>query len=369
MNIIKNVKIINYNEIIECADIYIQDDKITQIIRNNNKANAIAVPGFIDTHIHGFKGYDVMEGTKAVKNISKYLAKHGTTSFMPTAMTNNWKVILKSLREIANNEVWVSKNLGIHIEGPFIGLSKKGAHKPEYLQRSNAQKINTLYSASLKQLKKISFDPLMVNIQTFKYLQNKLNIIGSIGHTNASLKVCDKFFENGCFSVCHLWNAMSGIDSRNPGLLQSSFLNNNSYAELIIDLLHVSKESLELTFLNKGYDKIIAISDAIKPAYTKNGDSISGDIPVTKNKLRIVLKGTNTIAGSGITIHDAFKNLIKIGVSMQNAVKLTSYNSAKYLKLENEIGVISPNYFADIVLLDTKNLKIKNVYINGNLIR
>ncbi|MCU9939539.1 hypothetical protein NW739_01845 [Mycoplasmopsis felis] len=73
----------------------------------------------------GFKGYDVVEGTKAVKNISKYLAKHGTTSFTPTAMTNNWKVILKSLREIANNEVWVSKNLGIHIEGPFIGLSKK----------------------------------------------------------------------------------------------------------------------------------------------------------------------------------------------------------------------------------------------------
>ncbi|WP_036458657.1 N-acetylglucosamine-6-phosphate deacetylase [Mycoplasma leonicaptivi] len=369
MKIINDVKIINHNQTINCADIYIQDEKIVKIVPNNNTATQIAVPGFIDTHIHGFMGYDVMEGEQATKMISKHLAQHGTTSFMPSAMTNEWNVILESLKNISKNQEWYSKNLGLHIEGPFIGTKKNGAHKPEFLKKCSIDSIDVLYNASNKQLKKISLDPDQIDKDTFLYTQDKLNIIGSIGHSNTSYQTAQEFFDLGCYSVCHLWNAMSGIDSRKPGLLQASLLNKNVYTEMIFDLLHISKESLDLTFRLKGFDHIIAVSDAIKPAYAPDGDSISGGIPITKKGLKITLKGTDTIAGSGITIHDAFKNLIKIGVSFENAVKLTSYNSAKYLKLENEIGVISQNYFADIVLLNPKTLELENVYINGEQIK
>ncbi|TDV22703.1 N-acetylglucosamine 6-phosphate deacetylase [Mycoplasmopsis mustelae] len=367
MQIIKNVKIINPNKIIECANILIQNNKIKDIIITNNKPEFIVVPGFIDTHIHGFYNYDIMQGQKAVEIISRKLALKGTTAFMPTLMTNKWEVILDALKNVSKNKKWVSRNLGLHLEGPFIGPSKKGAHKPEYLKKASLKDINTLYQASQQKLIKVSFDPLMVGLKEFLHMK-KLGIIGSIGHSNVDMHLANKYFENGCFSVCHAWNAMSGIDSRNPGLLQASLMNQNVYLEIIFDLLHISKESLTFTFINKGYDKIIAISDAIKPAYYKNGENISGDIAVVKKGLKITLKDSKTIAGSGICIHDAFKNLIKIGVHPCDVVKMTSYNSAKYLNLDNQLGKIQKNYLADLVLMDTK-YRIKHVYINGQKIK
>ncbi|MCU4706517.1 N-acetylglucosamine-6-phosphate deacetylase [Mycoplasma sp. CSL7503-lung] len=369
-NIIKieNVKIINPEKTIKNADLYIKDNKIFEIVEKDGEGQALLVPGFIDTHIHGIYNQDVMDGTNAVKIISKKLANHGVTSFMPTAMTNSWKTILKALKDVSENKTWVSRNLGIHIEGPFIGMSKKGAHKPEYLIKGTKTRVDKMYKTSNNMLKKISFDPLMVNLDVFKYMQSKLGIIGSIGHSSASFQIADKFFKNGCYSVCHMWNAMSGVDSRNPGLLEAALYNNDVYTELIIDLLHVSKESIDFSIKLKGVDKIIAISDSIKPAYAPNGENISGDIPVIKKGNLITLKGTNTIAGSGITIHDAFKNIVKIGYSLNDAVKMTSYNSAKYLNIQN-LGKIESGFLADLVILDKDTLKIKEVYIDGKKIK
>ncbi|MGZ9800584.1 N-acetylglucosamine-6-phosphate deacetylase [Mycoplasma sp. AC1221] len=360
---IENVKIINYNNIIDCADIYIKDHKIQKIIPNQNQAKYIAVPGFIDTHIHGFYNYDVMEGSDAVSAISKKLAQHGTTAFMPTLMTNQWQNILDVLDDVSKNAKYVARNLGLHLEGPFIANAKKGAHKFEYLKKPTVSDIEQLINASQNTLRKISFDPDVVDIEVFKQMQ-KHNIIGSIGHSATDFETTSKFFDNGCKSVCHLWNAMSGIDSRNPGLLQAALMNENTYVEMIFDLFHICKQSIWFTIKNKGFDKIIAVSDAIKPAYYKDGENISGDIPVIKDGLKITLKDSNTIAGSGISIHDAFKNLLSINVKSCDAVKMTSYNAAKYLGLNKKLGKIRTGYLADIVLMDY-NWNIKSVYIDG----
>ncbi|EIE40146.1 N-acetylglucosamine-6-phosphate deacetylase [Mycoplasmopsis canis] len=366
--IISNVKIVNHDETINNADIIIENNYIKSIIKKSGEGTRIAVPGFIDTHIHGLYNYDVMEGSKALEIISYQLAKNGTTSFMPTAMTNSWKNILSSLSNMSENKVWYSRNLGFHIEGPFIGLAKKGAHKPEYLLKANKSKIHQLVKASNFNLKKISFDPKMMSLKTFDYLKDQWKIIGSIGHTDASYKMSQDFFDRGCNMVCHLWNAMSGVDSRNPGLAQAALANDNVYTEVIIDLVHSSKETIHFTIKNKTADKVIAVSDAIKPAYYMDGENISGDTKVFKKGKLITLAGTNTIAGSGIVIHDSFVNLVKIGYSLNDAVKITSYNAAKHLG-HNKIGQLKENYFADIVLMNPKSLKIKTVYVDGKKVR
>lgn len=361
--LIKNVKIVNHDKTINNADILIEKGRIKEIIEKKGTAKYLAVPGFIDTHIHGFFNEDVMNGSQSCEIISRELAKNGVTSFMPTAMTNDWEIILKSLSEIAKTEKWVSKSLGIHIEGPFIGESKKGAHRKEWLKVATNELIDQMYYASETQLKKISFDPLNVPLEVMKHMI-ELGIIPSIGHSSADFQKSQLYFSNGCNSVCHLWNAMSGVDSRNPGMVQASLYNEKPYVELICDLKHIAAETLLFTIKNKGADKIICVSDAIKPAYYKDGDNISGGIPVTKNGLLITLKGTNTIAGSGISIHDAFRNLVSLGVPLQDVVKMTSYNSAIYLK-RNDIGRIEEKKIADIVIMDKNTYDIQEVYISG----
>ncbi|QGZ97527.1 N-acetylglucosamine-6-phosphate deacetylase [Mycoplasma sp. NEAQ87857] len=360
---IKNITIVNHDQTINNADLETQEGKIIKITPKEGMGDYYLVPGFIDTHIHGFYNYDVMQGKEACSVISKELAKQGTTSFMPTAMTGSMQEMQLALSNIANNSNWTSKFLGIHIEGPFIGLAKKGAHDPKYLIEATNKIIDQLNTSANGKLRKISFDPLMVSLDTMKHMQDN-NIIPSIGHSGCNYALAEEYFNNGCDSVCHLWNAMSGVDSRNPGLLQAALTNNNCYVELICDLFHVSKESILFTKKNKDISSIIAVSDAIKPAYYQDGDNISGGIEVTKEGKKIVLKGTNTIAGSGICIHDAFVNLVNIGFSLNEAVAITSYNAARHLKL-NDLGIIAVNKTADFVLLDKNDLSIKDVYING----
>ncbi|APJ38232.1 N-acetylglucosamine-6-phosphate deacetylase [Mycoplasmopsis pullorum] len=363
---IKDVKIINFDNIIECADVVIKDKKIAQIIPSNNQSTKILIPGFFDTHIHGFVGHDVMDSAEAVQKISLALAKTGVTSFYPTAMTNTWSKIIESFQTISSTEVQGAKIQGIHIEGPFLKLEKKGAHDPKLLLDANRANLTELIEAGNGKFRKISIDPLCIDHDNIQFLiQNNVEV--SIGHSNAEFKVANEAFKSGATNTCHLWNAMSGVDSRRPGIAQAALMNNQVFSELICDFYHVNPETVKFTIQNKGTDKVVMISDAIKPAYGSDGLSVSGGIPVEKHGIAITLAGTNTIAGSGISLYDSFKNLIKIGYTIQEAVQMCSYNPAVASKVE-QIGYIKENYYADFVLLD-QNLNIEHVYVNGKEIQ
>ncbi|EFF41079.1 N-acetylglucosamine-6-phosphate deacetylase [Mycoplasmopsis alligatoris] len=364
--IIKDVKIVNYDKIIKNADVILENNVIKQIIKKEGEAEQILIPGFIDTHIHGFAGDDVMDGTEAVERISKKLASYGITSFMPTAMTNEWSEFLQALNNISKAKKLVSKNIGIHIEGPFIGPAKKGAHKLEWLRKATLEDLKEILASSNYTLRKVSFDPTMLDNDLIKYLVAN-RIIASIGHSSANYAQSMEAYNAGASCTCHLWNAMSGVESRNPGMLQAALTYKKPYAEIIIDFMHVSKESVLFSLKNKNASKLICVSDAIRPAHGIDGDSQSGGIPVTKKGLLITLKGTNTIAGSGISIYDAFKNLISLGIGLSKIVQMTSYNAAKNSNLKN-IAQIKKDYIADLILMD-KEYNIKKVYIEGKEVK
>lgn len=359
---IKNVQIVNYDNIIECADIEFKNGVITKITKNYNDFKYKIIPGFIDTHVHGFMNYDCMEGTHATEMMSKNLAKNGVTTFLPTAMTQDWKIILKALNNIAKAKSIGARIAGIHIEGPFIGEAQKGAHKTEFLRQATPDLINQLSNASNNKLRKISYDPLMTGLDSVKQMLDN-NIIPSIGHTACDYNLANQHLANGALCICHLWNAMSGVHHRNPGLAQASLMDKDVMAELIIDLFHVSPQTIKFSIANKGIDKIMAISDAIKPAYYQDGDSVSGGIPISKKGKQIFLKGTNTIAGSAITIYDAFQNLLELGYDIKHAVRMTSYNAARNTNLE-QVGYLDAGYYADFVMLDQNNQLVK-VFVNG----
>lgn len=366
--IIKDVKIVNYHETIENADVEIVNDIILSIKPKHGFAKDILIPGFIDSHLHGYMGLDVMDSKKAVEKISDNLLKVGVTSFLPTVMTSKWPTIIETLQFITQSQK--RQIVGINLEGPFISSTKKGAHEPKYLLKPTIEHIEALVKASQGKLRKITFAPEeATNLSAIIDVMLKHKIIPSIGHTNGDNLIIKKAIEHGSTSATHLWNAMTGVNNRNPGTAQIVLNSSSVFAEIICDLIHVDLETIILTINAKTPKKLIVVSDAIRPSGLENGEYESGSLKVTKNGQLITLKNTSTIAGSGSTVYDGFKNLCKLlnsrhlNLTLNDIVAMTSYNVAKHFNLE-KVGKIAPNFYADLVILD-QNHEIVKVISKG----
>lgn len=364
--IIKNVRVVNFDKTIECADIEIKDNKIFKVTKTTGKAKYTVVPGFIDQHIHGFVGYDAMDGKTALKKITKALVKHGTTSFLPTMMTEKPEVLIKSLEEASKVESQGTRILGFHIEGPFISKEKKGAHNEKFIVEATKDYLEKLIKASEGTIRKLTIAPENFPKRLLPFLIEN-GIVPSLGHTNASALVAREYYENGASSATHLWNAMSGVANRAAGVVEESINNENCMVELITDLVHVDADAIKLTINAKGTEGITVVTDAIRPAGLNDGESVSGGLKIVKKGAMITLKGTDTIAGSGATMHDCFKNLVNLGYDMEEVVAMTSYNSAVQLG-EEKLGYIKKGFLADLVILN-EDLSVYQVISDGKTIK
>ncbi len=358
---IKNVKIVNHDSTIESANIVIEKGKIVSITPSNKKSKLTLVPGFIDTHTHGVRGNDTMDSKEAIEAISKDKVKFGTTSFLPTVMTAKWEVLIQATKNVAEAKVEGAKIAGIHVEGPFISIKKKGAHDENYIIKGTPEKLDELQEAAKGMIKKMTFAP-EEHDESFVKEIIKRGMTPTMGHTNASAEQAHKAIDNGTTAVTHMWNAMTGVLNRNPGVAEATLQRREVYAELIIDFVHVDPETVKLSINVKGTDRIVGITDSIRPAGLKDGPSTSGGLEIVKKGLLITIKGTETIAGSAATMHDVFKNIISLGYSINEAVAMTSYNASKNLNIEG--GRIEEGLSADFVLLKD-NLSIHSVYVNG----
>ena len=189
------------------------------------------------------------------------------------------------------------------------------------------------------------------------------NIKVQFGHTLADYNCCKKFMDQFNIGFTHLYNAMSGNDHRNPGVL-SAALQNSQYAEIICDLLHVDEQAIKIA--KKCIPGLYAITDSIGAAGLKDGNYKFANIEIEKKKEKVTLKNSSTLAGSVANMHTTFLNLLNIQYSIEEAVSMTSYNASQYLKLDN-IGLIKEGMKSNFILLD-KNHNIINVYLNGKKI-
>ena len=359
---LENVKIVNYNKTINNADVEIENGKIKSITQKDGEGKLILLPGFIDTHTHGLMGHDFMDGKEATEIIVKEFTKFGVTSVYPTIMTRELNVMNESLKEISEAKSEGANILGIHAEGPFISLEKKGAHNPDLIIPGNESILMEMYNASNGLLKKITFSPETCD-DSFIDKMTEIGIMPTVGHTNASFERTIEAIERGSLNCTHLWNAMSGVENRNPGAAEAIIYDERIYAELITDFVHVDKETVLFTLKTKGVDRIMLVTDSIRPAGLPDGESESGGIAIVKTGPKIVLKGTNTIAGSGATLLDCAKNLFEMGIDLQDIVKMTSYNASKSLNLLGK-GLLQEGMDADFVVIDSK-MNIDSTYVGG----
>lgn len=370
MKAIINAKLIVNDEIVE-GQILLFDEKIVRITDDveletieviDAKGHYVSA-GFIDLHIHGSGGADVMDATpQALETLSTTVLQTGTTSFLATTMTMSPQDIDNALKNIQDHKSTVSgaNILGIHLEGPFINTEKHGAQDREYVQSPNM----ALIKKYMQEVKMITLAPEVEGAEVFiKHLAKEYpHIILSIGHSDASFEESKESFGWGVSHVTHLFNAMNPYHHRKPGIVGAVFDSEVS-CDIIADLVHTHPSVLELVQQVKK-EKLILITDAMRAGCMKCGTYDLGGrrVEVADGKAELE---DGTLAGSVLKMNEALLNMRK-HTSMTNVELVNSVTKIPALKLGVSKGELREGYDADIVIFD-ENFSIISTIIAGEV--
>ncbi|MGM0829597.1 MAG: N-acetylglucosamine-6-phosphate deacetylase [Bacillota bacterium] len=322
------------------------------------------VPGMIDIHIHGVNGADTMDATReALDTMTGTLPKEGTTSFLATTMTEASGAIEKALKATADymsnhQRGGQAEILGLHLEGPFINPDKAGAQPLNRIQKPNVEVFKNWHALSGENIKLVTLAPeLDDEYELIRYLKEN-GIVASVGHSSATYDQVGKAIDAGLSHVTHLFNQMSGLHHREPGIVGASFLRKELMVELISDGIHVRPEVVQLAFDQITDERLILITDSMRAKCLKNGQYDLGGQMVTVKDGKALLD-EDTLAGSVLKMRDAFTNIQEFTTGeMRSAIKMTAENPAKQLNVFDRKGSLAPRKDADIVILDEN----KDVY-------
>ncbi|MGM0548805.1 MAG: N-acetylglucosamine-6-phosphate deacetylase [Bacillota bacterium] len=321
-------------------------------------------PGMIDTHIHGAGGFDTMEASaESLTAIAKILASYGVSSFLPTTMTmakTEIQAALENIREVKANKPVGAKVLGTNVEGPFISPDYIGAQNSENLIKPDLDLLRDYYDV-------IEIVTLAPEVEGALELIEELtqnNIISSAGHSAASYKEFKQAYQVGMDHFTHLYNAMTGLHHRKPGLVGAAF-DSDSTVELIVDLIHHHQAVDRFTIQAKGVDKVILVSDGMEATGLEPGEyELGGQKVIVKDGAARLENGV--LAGSVLTLDQAVRNLLEItDLSIAEVFKMATLNPARKLKLDHKLGKLEKGYQADLVIFD-QNFQVQKTFIDGH---
>ena len=317
----------------------------------------VVVPGFIDQHIHGAKGFDAMDGTyEALEGISLALPKEGTTAYLATTMTQSPENInnaLKAVKEYKElNKPEGALVLGVHLEGPFISTSMIGAQPLEYVANPNVEIFKKYQEVSGNNIRLVSLAPEVEGGEELvKYLK-ETGVVASLGHTAAGYNDVEKAVKAGATNVTHTYNAQKAYHHRDIGTVGAALLLDELNCELICDTIHVSVPAIKMVVKNKPHDKVTLITDAMRAKQLEDGISeLGGQTVIVKNGEARLENGA--LAGSVLLMNHAVKNVVeKCGVSFTDAIDMASINPARNLGVDKEMGSIALGKKANLTVLD-----------------
>ncbi len=326
------------------------------------------VPGFIDVHVHGGEGADTMDGAEGTAHLAAFHARHGTTTILPTTITNPMERVLAALDGVrAAQQHGGSRVLpdmpGAHLEGPFISPRRLGAQPPETVLPTPAN-IDAVLERGVVRV--VTIAPEIGGAVAAARRMAAAGVRISIGHTRADAETVRAFVdaveaEGGTVGFTHLYNAMGGLAGREPGVVGACFASPTAHAELILDGHHVHTTSFLAAHAALD-DRLLFVTDAIRATGLGDGPSELGGqaIDVQGGAARLP---DGTLAGSVLTMDQAFRNAVEAATPLAAAVRLTSTNAAAYLGLDDR-GRIEVGLRSDLVLLDA-NLRVRKVLVAG----
>lgn len=321
------------------------------------------VPGFIDLHVHGAGGQDIMQGGQAARVVAQMHAQHGTTSLLATTMTAPQDELVSALQGIAEEMqhpgAQAARVLGVHLEGPYINPGKLGA-QPDCARSADLPAIQALHA--IAPIRVLTLAPEMDQHVALIPALRALGIKVQLGHTLGSYDDAVAALEQGASGFTHLYNAMSRLDHRAPGMVGAA-LAHAEFAELIPDLLHVHPGAIKAAL--RAIPHLYCVSDSTAATGMPDGDYMLGRQVVHKCMGGVRL-ADGTLAGSTLTLDQALRNLVAIGLPLQDAVNRVSTFPADYLGL-SERGRLLPGCIADLVVLD-RDLQVRQVWLEGRAI-
>ncbi|MBB6142503.1 N-acetylglucosamine-6-phosphate deacetylase [Silvibacterium bohemicum] len=322
-------------------------------------AGCTLAPALFDVHIHGSAGHDVMEATpEAFTKIGRFLAQHGVGAYLPTTVTAPLEATLRSLAGMAKligSVEFGARPLGIHMEGPFLSPHKKGAHTERLLLTPSVELFERMWQASEGKIRLMTIAPELPGAEEVIAHATSLGVRVSLGHSNADSDAARRGVEAGAVSATHTYNAMRAFDHRSPGLLGEVLANDDLFAELICDGLHVASNAVRIYWKSKGPERAILITDAMGATGMPDGNYKLGELDV-RVKDGVCLTGENTLAGSTLTLDRGVKNFSAMtGASIREVAALASRNPARMTGFAAEVGSLAVGRSADIVVLSAEN--------------
>ena len=358
--ILKNVKVYTEDKRFEEGEIWIEEGRFAE---NEGAGDGIeldgegcyAIPGLIDLHFHGCKGYDFCDGNlEAIQEIAKYEASVGVTAIAPATMTlpvEELERILATAAEYRRTLHEGADLVGINMEGPFISEEKKGAQDARNIIHCDAEVCRRFPEC---------------NPEAVDFIREmKGDVQSSLAHTNADYDSAMAAFQAGASHAVHLYNAMPPFTHRAPGVVGAVADNPQVDAEIICDGVHIHPAAVRATFQMLGADRMILISDSMRATGMPDGQYTLGGLDVAVAGNRATLVSDGALAGSVTNLMDCMRTAVKeMQVPLEIAVACATMNPAKSLGIYDQYGSITPGKKADLVLLD-ENLELKAVFKDG----
>jgi N-acetylglucosamine-6-phosphate deacetylase len=321
--------------------------------REGSEERPYIAPGFVDIHVHGGGGFDAMGGPAALDGMARHLRQHGVTSFLPTAVTAS----LPALERFADDvREWLprapadgAQPLGFNLEGPFLAPDRHGAHDARHL-RTPAEVDATALAPLLEELRLITIAPELPGALPLIAWLRERGVAVSLGHSAATLDQARAGYAAGATSTTHLFNAMSGVDHRAPGLAVAALADDAVFVELIADGEHVHRSLWPMIARTKPADRLMLVSDALAVAGTTDGQGTVGGLEVEVSGDRATLAGTTTLAGSIIALDVAVRNLVAAGIQLPAAIAAATRNPLDLLGITDR-GRLEVGQRADLVEL------------------
>lgn len=369
--VIKNLRLVTLDKVIENGFIEFNDGVITKIGSDYEGADAIdgnnqiAMPGFIDIHTHGSCGIDFMDAVEGdYKQIADAFYEEGITSFLATTLTSDIDSMKRVSKVVANVKDSIPSLVGVHLEGPYINAIYKGAQNADYIREPSISELVELIEVSNDNIRLITMAPEVNGSLEFIKFATENEVTISAGHSNATFDDIEKAIEAGLSNITHTHNAMSKHDHRNPGIVTASFYFDELYTECICDGIHVCPNTLKTFYKIVGPDRFMIVTDALLGKHSKVDKFQLFNLDCTYRNGAFYLVEAGNLAGSALYMNQGLKNVRKYcGASLVDLAKVSSYNQAKSLHLDDR-GLLAEGKLADMVLLDD-DLNVLSVYKLG----
>ena len=335
----------------------------TQII---DVEGAAIAPGFIDTHIHGFGGYGTEDhSAESILEMSRLLVQYGVTAFNPAIYPDEPREMIRSVAEVASaiGREEGAKIMGLHMEGPFISPERLGAMKPEAVMGVDIIILEQLWEASGGRIVNMTVAPELKGMRELALFCLKKGIILQAGHTDAKYENMVEGMQAGITHSTHLFNAMSKMEHRNPNAVGAILIHPEMSCEIIADGFHIHPDLYKLLRRVKPIEKIVLITDALKPTEQARGPFFANGEEVIFQDGVFRRKADGVINGSALTMIKGVNNLVNSGFTMEEAIKTSSFNPAQIMRYRSK-GVISPGFDADLVVF-SRDFRVLAVVAGG----